>query len=636
MTLSGNLMIKYRHILPFFFLSTLAWTMDNDGAIPKADNKIHSQGIENCELNFNAVQNFFQTTLNSYLQADPASLMTYSPKFLRAAGGFIKVAQYCAKATQFELKRIEPVVITDDETIDRSLDAAKKMMNFAYSALVTIQNNVVLSSAIQPGTLTQVHQNAQADYVNAFNKLKQIDDQRNVYHQRYYPQNINSTPQVNQAMNNSTGTQQYDTEHPDGYGGDEEYNINQINECFGALETNQVDEAYMFSNFFKLDHAKKLKNNLIHTTCLKSLTLEGSQFHNRDGDGLGDGVLGELCFGLKANTTLTCLNLSNNNISGHEVKGLIESIVHNSSLNRLVLAQNIGLGDDGHGAAALSSLLKNNSVLTELDLSWCPLDSGSIKTICTGIKENKTLQRFAFNSKHVACLGDVAEVLQTHPCLADLRIDYRVQDPTSFAEENHTKDKGAVVLAQVLATNTSLQRLSITNLQANWLTEFSQALNTNTVLKRFFIEHHNLTKENLDALATAISRNSTIEEMTIFITNPFGEKEADEASALLWEGVLNALKKNTTLTYFNVAYGRKAFFFKIQMPVYPKCVEKQIDQQRLLNRRLENVKDIISYQPKILEIYVCCSTIPNELIELLVVHLILIAKKSPVPEWPHF
>ena len=116
--------------------------------------------------------------------------------------------------------------------------------------------------------------------------------------------------------------------------------------------------------------------------------LEGKNIRNED--------LQNISEALKANNTLTYLNLSNNNII--DVQSIGELLKTNNTLTKLWLNNN-NITD----VQSIGELLKTNNTLTFLSLNNNNItDDGGIQSIIDGLKTNNTLRVLSLGSNQLS------------------------------------------------------------------------------------------------------------------------------------------------------------------------------------------------------------------------------------------
>jgi hypothetical protein len=91
---------------------------------------------------------------------------------------------------------------------------------------------------------------------------------------------------------------------------------------------------------------------------------------------------------LKVNSTITSINLSNNNVGVDGAKALAAALKVNSTITSINLSNN-NVGVDG--AKALADALKDNSTITSISLSYNNVDVDGAKVLADALKINSTI-----------------------------------------------------------------------------------------------------------------------------------------------------------------------------------------------------------------------------------------------------
>ncbi|CAF1540590.1 unnamed protein product [Adineta steineri] len=175
---------------------------------------------------------------------------------------------------------------------------------------------------------------------------------------------------------------------------------------------------------------------------------------------------------LRNNTTLTELNLSTNQLGDKGAQAAAKALQKNTTLTKLYLNQN-QIGDEG--AQVLGEALQNNTTLTILMLG------------------NNQI-----GDKGAQALG---EVLQKNATLIELGLIY-----------NQIGDKGAQVLGEALQNNTTLTILMLGNNQIGdkGAQALGEVLQKNATLMRLHLCNNKIGDKGAQALGEALQNNSKI------------------------------------------------------------------------------------------------------------------------------
>eukprot|EP01006_Ploeotia_vitrea_P065756 TRINITY_DN93764_c0_g1_i1.p1 TRINITY_DN93764_c0_g1~~TRINITY_DN93764_c0_g1_i1.p1 ORF type:complete len:536 (+),score=16.36 TRINITY_DN93764_c0_g1_i1:28-1635(+) len=206
-----------------------------------------------------------------------------------------------------------------------------------------------------------------------------------------------------------------------------------------------------------------LGNNAIENQGLEQLV---ACFRRRPGSSSSSSSSSSSC-----NQTLTCLNLSGNNIENLEGGRLIADILRsNSALQVLDLSEN-DLVDQG-GTCILECLSYHNTSLVSLSLADNSITSDSAT--------------------------DCARCLQNHPSLQELDLSL-----------NGIQDEGIISIASSLPTNTVLLSLALTGTQFTneGAIALGNALQINSTLQTLILAENEITDLGMEAILSALSSN---------------------------------------------------------------------------------------------------------------------------------
>ncbi|KAF9584330.1 hypothetical protein BGW38_006840 [Lunasporangiospora selenospora] len=203
---------------------------------------------------------------------------------------------------------------------------------------------------------------------------------------------------------------------------------------------------------------------------------------------------------LRINSTLTTLELYKNNIGVDGAKALAEALMINSTLTTLNLNKN-NIGVDG--AKALAEALMINSTLTTLNLNKNNIRIDGVKALTMVLKVNSGLSNLNLFSNNTGVDGVKAltTVLKINPALSNLNM---------FS--NSTRVDGVKALAEALKINSTLTSLYLNN---NYIGDdgakaLAEALKINSALTTLDLQLNNIGVDGSKALAEALQINSSL------------------------------------------------------------------------------------------------------------------------------
>lgn len=241
---------------------------------------------------------------------------------------------------------------------------------------------------------------------------------------------------------------------------------------------------------FTDDDFTKFSNGIIKNTKLTKLKLNNirNDEHKID-NGLSNLMAFKLDQVLQINTTLTELDLENNNI---HIQGFV--LITNALIsNNILKIFNINDNNLVISKKSLSFLNKNNSI-TELYLGGNRIEKNGITFIANNLKQNMNLKKLHLYSINDTIMGyngaiEIADALITNTTLIELDIggnnigiigaiviaNALEKNKTLmdlYLYKNSITDDGAIALADALEYNTSLNLLDITeNTISNYLVD---------------------------------------------------------------------------------------------------------------------------------------------------------------------
>ena len=317
-----------------------------------------------------------------------------------------------------------------------------------------------------------------------------------------------------------------------------------------AVRSKEIAEALIISIANKLNNENVRECLPVALECIKESKIESNNFHMelartfgaclafQQGDikleGIDDASAAVLAAVLEANTTLTSLNLFNNNLGPAGAESLATALKTNKTLTDLYLAGN-NLGPAG--AESFARALKTNTTLRNLNLSSNNLGPAGAELPARALKRNKTLTNLylADNSIRPAGAESLAIALKINTTLTNLNLSRNKLGPA-----------GAESFATALKTNTTLTNL---NLSSNDLgpagaEPLATALKTNKTLTNLYLANNSIGLAGADTLATALKTSTTLTNL-VLSRNNLGPAGA--------ESLATALKTNTSLTNLDLS-----------------------------------------------------------------------------------
>ena len=248
-----------------------------------------------------------------------------------------------------------------------------------------------------------------------------------------------------------------------------------------------------------------------------------------DGGSIGDTGAESLSQALTVNSSLTNLNLRGNSIGDTGAGYLSQALTVNSSLTNLDVSKN-GIGSPG--AESLSQALTVNSSLTNLHLCWNSIGDTSAAFLSQALRVNSSLTNLDLNGNLIGHCGAVSlsQALTVNSSLINLDLS-----------ANRIDDTAAESLSQALTVNSSLTNL---NLRGNSIGDtgagyLSQALTVNSSLTNLDVSKNGIDSPGAESLSRALTVNSSLTNLHL-CWNSIG----DTSAAFLSQ----ALRVNSSLT----------------------------------------------------------------------------------------
>ena len=238
---------------------------------------------------------------------------------------------------------------------------------------------------------------------------------------------------------------------------------------------------------------------------------------------------------VKVNTTLTQLDLRDNNIGDAGATSLAEAMKVNTTLTQLVLRQN-NIGDAG--AASLAEAMKVNTTLTQLDLLGNNIGDAGATSLAEAMKVNTTLTQLVLWQNSIGDTGatSLGKAMKVNTALTQLVL-----------WQNNIGDAGAASLAEATKVNATLTQLDLShnNIGDAGSTSLGEAMKVNTTLTQLNLRHNHIGDAGASSLGEAMKVNKALTQLVLWQNNI-----GDAGSASLAE----AIKVNTTLTQLDLSH----------------------------------------------------------------------------------
>ena len=253
---------------------------------------------------------------------------------------------------------------------------------------------------------------------------------------------------------------------------------------------------------------------------------------------------------LKENTSLTTLNLLDNNIGAAGAKDIAEALKVNTSLTTLnLLSTTLIFGRNNivaAGAKDIAEALKENTSLTTLDLSWNYIGDAEARDIAEALKVNTSLITLNLDGNNIGAAGAqyISEALKENTSLTTL-----------YLCSNNIRNAGVKYIAKALKENTSLTTLSLSfnHIGAAGAKYIAKALKENTSLTTLNLHRNNIGGYEDKAIEKALEHSNILKyngrntELHKTLTEFIDKSKSNEYSEILSDCEL-ILNKNAALS----------------------------------------------------------------------------------------
>ena len=313
------------------------------------------------------------------------------------------------------------------------------------------------------------------------------------------------------------------------------------------MHNTRLEELYLDSNHLGIETVKVAKS-LQHITTLKMLNLNSNNIPQEASDELAlaiesNQLLKKLRISdnnlhssaivvlnsLAGITTLTVLDLNNNQIFPEANEALASVIMHNTSLEELYLNGN----NLGTGTVKVAKSLQHITTLRVLSLDNNNIPPEASEELALVIQSNKQLEKLWLNDNNLHYSANV--ILKSLTTITTLTV--------LGLNNNQLPQEAGEALASIIMHNTRLETLCLNgnNLGVGTLL-IAKALQCITTLTILALGNNNIPKEACDELALAIKSNKQLRKLSMHSNNL-------DCSANV---ILNSLITVTTLTALNL------------------------------------------------------------------------------------
>lgn len=253
-------------------------------------------------------------------------------------------------------------------------------------------------------------------------------------------------------------------------------------------------------------------------------------------------ILGEA---LAENHVLKILDLQGSQIGAQGAMIFVHVLKVNTTIEKLELTWDGILDDDG---VALGELIKTNKIWERISLKWSNVKCPVVERIAEALKENTVLKSMNLEENNISAKGAMAlfNALKVNTTIEELDITW-----------SGIVDDGGIALGELLKLNKIWSWISARNsgIKATVAIRIAQALRVNTILTFLDLRTNLIGSEGAMAIFEALRINATLEILCVNLGDSFDaddetgvlrKKKEEIISPVIWECV-EALKVNKAL-----------------------------------------------------------------------------------------
>ena len=322
-----------------------------------------------------------------------------------------------------------------------------------------------------------------------------------------------------------------------------------------ARVANNVNSGEEFLIALKcIGECKNEKNSTMHMSLACSLgsLLQVNQM-NLSHKNYPFGIFGDcttLAEVIKRNSTITHLNLSYNLFGLGDWTALAEAIKHNSTIRQLDLSENrFGVGDSN---IVLADAIKHNSTITHLNLSRNFFGFGDCTALAEAIKHNSTIRQLDLSGTRIG-LGDctivLADAIKHNSTITHLNLS-----------RNHFKLDDFTALGEAIKHNSTIRQLDLSGTNSgfgDWNIALADVIKYNST-----VTHLNLSSNEfgggvltnlVEACVEAIKHDLTVRQLDLSENGLGDDGLNDDACTDACAELAEAIKHNSTIIQLNLS-----------------------------------------------------------------------------------
>ncbi len=260
---------------------------------------------------------------------------------------------------------------------------------------------------------------------------------------------------------------------------------------------------------------------------------------------LGAVGAGLLANALKNNTNIKSILLGTGGIGDEGAKQVAHLLTENNHIETVYLGCNY---IEATGATHLTQALENNKSVKALWLKRNPIGVEGAKSMAHLLTQNRQLKSLDLVNTHIGLEGLKA--------ICTILIDTQYPLERLYLSGNQIDEKGAMVLAQLLASTSTLQELllSVNHLGDEGTCMLAEGLSQNQTLTNLGLASNNMGNTGATALFKSLENHPTLQKLDLGYSRSTKvlEAQANQIGDEAMTSFKNVLTKNTTLYHIDL------------------------------------------------------------------------------------